>query len=110
MYDRLGIQASNTYSDLGSSSGNLNSVKAPILSAGLYQSVHLPPWSTSWTSGNGGYGTGGGYIFPNKSSGSDSKGNTFSSSLLNIIEIKVVTLDFIFIVIPPQIMMVGKST
>ena len=98
MYDRLGIQASNTYSDLGSSSGNLNSVKAPILSAGLYQSASSsPPWSTSWTSGNGGYGTGGGYIFPNKSSGSDSKGNTFSSSLLNTwLEIKSRYVRFYF--------------
>lgn len=98
MNDRLGIQASNTYSDLGSSSGNLNSVKAPTLSPGLYQSSSSsPPWSTSWVSSNDGYGSGGGYIFPNKSSGSDSKGNTFSNSLLNTwLEIKSRYVRFYF--------------
>lgn len=98
MYDRLGIQASNTYSDLGTSSGNLNSVKAPLLSPGLYQSASSsPPWSNSWVSDNSGYGTGGGYIFPNISSSSDSKGNTFSSSLLNTwLEIKSRYVRFYF--------------
>lgn len=98
MNDRFGIQSSNTYSDLGTSSGNLNSVKAPLLSQGLYQSsTSSPQWSSSWVSGNGGYGTGGGYIFPNKSSGSDSKGNTFSSALLNTwLEIKSRYVRFYF--------------
>ena len=76
MYDRLGITSSNTVSGLSLSSGNLSNADSP-LSQHLYQSSSSSPsslWGSSWTSGNGGYGTGGGWIFPS-SSGTDSKGN-----------------------------------
>ena len=79
MYDRLGITASNTISGLSSSSGNLSNSDSP-LSQYLYQSSSSNPstfWGSSWTSGNGGYGTGGGWILPS-SSGTDSKNNNNS--------------------------------
>ena len=77
MYDRLGITCSDTVSGLSTSSGNLSSVDS-TLSQYLYQSSNSSPssfWGTSWVSGNGGYGTGGGWIFPNTSGTSDVKGN-----------------------------------
>ena len=77
MYDRLGITCSNTVSGLSTSAGNLSSVDSS-LSQYLYQSSQSSPsvvWGTSWVSGNGGYGTGGGWIFPNTSGTSDVKGN-----------------------------------
>ena len=80
MYDRMGITCSNTISGLSTSSGNLSSVDSS-LSQYLYQSSQSSPsvfWGTSWVSGNGGYGTGGGWIFPN-SDGTDVKGNNNSS-------------------------------
>ena len=76
MYDRLGITASNTVAGLSTSSGNLDNIKSP-LSQYLYQSSSSSPstiWGSSWVSGNGGYGTGGGWIFPS-SDAIDSKGN-----------------------------------
>ena len=79
MYDRLGITCSNTVSGLSLSSGNLSSADS-TLSQYLYQSSSSSPgsfWGSSWTSSNGGYGTGGGWIFPS-SSGTDSKGNNNS--------------------------------
>ena len=79
MYDRLGITCSNTVGGLSLSSGNLSSVDSS-LSQYLYQSSNSSPssfWGTSWVSGNGGYGTGGGWIFPN-SAGTDVKGNNNS--------------------------------
>ena len=65
MYDRLGITCSDTVSGLSTSSGNLSSVDS-TLSQYLYQSSNSSPssfWGTSWVSGNGGYGTGGGLDF-----------------------------------------------
>ena len=79
MYDRLGITCSNTIAGLSTSSGNLSNTDSP-LSQYLYQSSQSSPtvfWGTSWVSGNGGYGTGGGWIFPN-SDGTDVKGNNNS--------------------------------
>ena len=79
MYDRLGITCSNTIGGLSTSSGNLSSTDS-TLSQYLYQSSNSSPssfWGTSWTSGNGGYGTGGGYLFPN-TDGTDVKGNNNS--------------------------------
>ena len=79
MYDRLGITCANTVSGLSVSSGNLSSVDSS-LSQYLYQSTQASPsvfWGTSWVSGNGGYGTGGGWIFPN-TAGTDVKGNNNS--------------------------------
>ena len=79
MYDRIGITCSNTISGLSTSSGNLSNTDSP-LSQYLYQSSSSSPstfWGSSWVSGNGGYGTGGGWIFPS-SSGTDSKGNNNS--------------------------------
>ena len=72
MYDRIGITCSNTISGLSTSSGNLSNTDSP-LSQYLYQSSSSSPstfWGSSWVSGNGGYGTGGGWIFPS-SSGTD---------------------------------------
>jgi hypothetical protein len=80
MYDRLGITCSNTIGGLSLSSGNLSSVDS-ALSQYLYQSSNASPssfWGTSWVSSNGGYGSGGGYIFPN-TAGTDVKGNNNSS-------------------------------
>ena len=80
MYDRMGITCSNTIGGLSTSSGNLSSVDSS-LSQYLYQSSQADPsvfWGTSWVSGNGGYGTGGGWIFPN-TDGTDVKGNNNSS-------------------------------
>tara|TARA_R110002012_G_scaffold322066_1_gene554467 strand:+ start:17028 stop:21041 length:4014 start_codon:yes stop_codon:yes gene_type:complete len=80
MYDRIGITCSNTISGLSTSSGNLSSADS-TLSQYLYQSSSSSPstfWGQSWTASNGGYGTGGGWIFPS-SSGTDSKGNNNSS-------------------------------
>ena len=82
MYDRLGITCANTVSGLSLSSGNLSSADSD-LSQYLYQSSSSSPstfWGSSWTSSNGGYGTGGGWIFPSISSGTDSKGNTFGGA------------------------------
>ena len=77
MYDRLGITCSNTESELSLSSGNLSSADS-TLSQYLYQSsISSPSWGTSWVSGNGGYGTGGGWIFPN-TDGVDVKANNNS--------------------------------
>ena len=79
MYDRMGITCSNTIGGLSLSSGNLSSVDSS-LSQYLYQSSNSSPssfWGTSWVSGNGGYGTGGGWIFPN-TDGTDVKGNNNS--------------------------------
>ena len=79
MYDRLGITCSNTVGGLSLSSGNLSSVDS-TLSQYLYQSSNSSPssfWGTSWVSGNGGYGSGGGWIFPN-TAGVDVKGNNNS--------------------------------
>ena len=81
MYDRIGITCSNTSSTLNNSSSNLSNSDS-TLSQYLYQSSSSNPstfWGQSWTSSNGGYGTGGGFIFPNKSSGTDAKGNNNSS-------------------------------
>jgi len=61
------------------SSGNLSNTDS-TLSQYLYQSSSSNPstfWGSSWTSSNGGYGSGGGWIFPS-SSGTDSKGNNNS--------------------------------
>ena len=79
MYDRMGITCSNTIAGLSTSSGNLSSVDSS-LSQYLYQSSNTSPssfWGTSWVSGNGGYGTGGGWMFPN-TDGTDVKGNNNS--------------------------------
>ena len=79
MYDRMGITCSNTISGLSTTAGNLTSTDS-TLSQYLYQSSSASPssfWGTSWVSGNGGYGTGGGYIFPN-TAGTDVKGNNNS--------------------------------
>ena len=76
MYDRMGITCSNTIAGLSTSSGNLSSTDS-TLSQYLYQSSNSSPssfWGTTWTSTNGGYGTGGGYLFPN-TDGVDVKGN-----------------------------------
>ena len=76
-YDRLGITASNSVSGLSLSSSNLSSTTAPVLGQYLYQTSSSSPttfWGNSYVSGNGGYGTGGGWIIPS-SSGTDSKGN-----------------------------------
>ena len=80
MYDRIGITSSNAQSTLSNSSSNLSSSDS-TLSQYLYQSSSSNPstfWGPSWTSGNGGYGTGGGWLFPS-SSGTDSKGNNNSA-------------------------------
>tara|TARA_R110002020_G_scaffold181364_2_gene376205 strand:+ start:13881 stop:17831 length:3951 start_codon:yes stop_codon:yes gene_type:complete len=79
MYDRIGITCSNTESTLNSSSSNLSNSDS-TLSQYLYQSSSSNPstfWGSSWTATNGGYGTGGGWIFPS-SSGTDSKNNNNS--------------------------------
>jgi hypothetical protein len=98
MYDRFGIQATNNLSDFGSASGNLNTTISSDLSPYLYQSsVNIPSWGTSYATSNGGYGTGGGYIFPNKSNSIDANGNTFPSSLINTwIEIPTRYIRFYF--------------
>ena len=78
MYDRLGITASNTISGLNTN--NLSNSDS-TLSQYLYQSSSQSPstfWGSSWNATNGGYGTGGGWIFPS-SSGTDIKGNNNSS-------------------------------
>lgn len=78
MYDRIGITCSNTISGLTTSSGNLSNADS-TLSQYLYQSSSSSPttfWGQSW--GNGG-NQGDGWIFPNKSYGTDAKGNQNSS-------------------------------
>ena len=80
MYDRIGITCSNTASTLNNSSSNLSNVDS-TLSQYLYQSSSSSPstfWGQSWTASNGGYGTGGGWIFPSDD-GVDAKGNNNSS-------------------------------
>ena len=83
MFDRLGITASNTLSDLSTSAGNLNNTLAPTLSPYLYQSVILnPTWSIDYNKSRGGYGDGlGGWIFPS-SSGIDTRNNN-SAAMCN---------------------------
>ncbi len=82
--DRIGIQASDTLSDLGTNgSANLNNLLAPDLAPYLYQSNNPAIFGNSFHPDNGGFGTGGGYILPSTSSGADVKGNTFPSNLIN---------------------------
>lgn len=83
MFDRLGITASNTLSDLSTSTGNLNNILSPTLSPYLYQSVILnPTWSIDYNKSRGGYGDGlGGWIFPS-SSGIDTRNNN-SAAICN---------------------------
>ena len=98
MYDRLGITCSNTVGGLSTSAGNLSSADS-TLSQYLYQSSNASPssfWGTSWTSGNGGYGTGGGWMFPN-SAGTDVKGNDNSGWINNWYKIDARYVRFWFI-------------
>ena len=98
MYDRLGITCSNTISGLSTSSGNLSSADS-TLSQYLYQSSQSSPssfWGTSWVSGNGGYGTGGGWILPN-TDGTDVKGNNNSGWINTWYEIDARYVRFWFI-------------
>jgi len=86
-YDRLYITASNSTSDLNSSSGLLNDTKSPTLSPKLYQSASTGVSSglgNSYVASNGGYGTGGGWVVPTESGDdgtNDMKGNNNSSWL-----------------------------
>ena len=76
MYDRMGITCGDNVSALSLSSGNLSSADS-TLSQHLYQSSNSSPssfWGSSWVASNGGYGSGGGWIFPN-TAGTDVKGN-----------------------------------
>ena len=98
MYDRMGITCGNSVSTLSTSSGNLSSADS-TLSQYLYQSSNSSPasfWGTSWVSGNGGYGTGGGWILPN-SSGTDVKGNDNSGWINTWYEIDARYIRFWFI-------------
>jgi hypothetical protein len=83
MFDRLGITASNTLSDLSTSTGNLNNIIAPTLSPYLYQSeIVTPIWGSTFNKSRGGYGDGlGGWIFPS-SSGIDTRNNN-SAAMCN---------------------------
>lgn len=90
-YDRLGITASNNVADLNLASSQLSIVVAPILSTFLYQTSPFTTWvksgvisttqtpetvwGDSYVNSNGGYGIGGGWLFPNKASGLDRKGH-----------------------------------
>jgi len=98
MYDRIGITCSNTISGLSTSSGNLSNADSP-LSQYLYQSSSSSPstfWGQSWTATNGGYGNGGGWIFPNKSTGTDAKGNNNSGWVNNwyVIDARYIKIFF----------------
>lgn len=96
MEDRLGILASDDYNDMYSDAGNLDSTKAPTLSPYLYQSETTTyPWSDFYVTTNGGYGTGGGWIFPS-SSGTDVKGNDNSSWVNTWHKINARYVKFVF--------------
>ena len=95
MYDRIGITCANTISGLNLSSGNLSNADS-TLSQYLYQSSSSSPstfWGQSW--GNGG-NQGDGWIFPNKSFGTDSKGNQNSSWVNNwyVIDARYIKIFF----------------
>jgi len=96
MEDRLGILASDDLNDMVSSNGNLNSTKAPTLSPHLYQSNDTTlPWGDNYSFDNGGYGTGGGWIFPS-SSGTDVKNNDNSSWVNTWHKINARFVKFVF--------------
>ena len=95
MYDRIGITCSNTQSTLTNSSSNLSNADSS-LSQYLYQSSSSSPstfWGQSW--GNGG-NQGDGWIFPNKSYGTDAKGNNNSSWVNNwyVIDARFIKIFF----------------
>jgi len=96
MEDRLGILASDDYNEMYSDAGNLDNTKAPTLSPHLYQSnTTTYPWSDFYSSSNGGYGTGGGWIFPS-SSGIDAKFNDNSSWVNTWHKINARYVKFVF--------------
>jgi len=96
MEDRLGILASDDLNDMYSDAGNLDSTKAPTLSPHLYQSnTTTLPWSDNYSLDNGGYGTGGGWIFPS-SSGTDVKNNDNSSWVNTWHKINARYVKFVF--------------
>ena len=96
MEDRLGILASDDYNDLYSDAGNLDSTKAPTLSPNFYQSnTTTLPWEDFYSSSNGGYGTGGGWIFPS-SSGTDVMGNDNSNWVNTWHKINARYVKFVF--------------
>jgi hypothetical protein len=96
MEDRLGILASDDYNEMYSDAGNLDNTKAPTLSPHLYQSnTTTYPWSDNYSPSNGGYGTGGGWIFPS-SSGIDAKFNDNSSWVNTWHKINARYVKFVF--------------
>lgn len=63
-YDRLGITASNSLSDLNTSSSNLSLTTAPLLSNFLYETVNTNPTNVWGNSYNQTHSGNGGWLFP----------------------------------------------
>lgn len=95
MYDRAGITATNTLTDLHLGVANLNNTIAPILSPLFYATSTTNPIPSVWNSTNTGNGTGG-YMLPNKSTGTDKQGNDFTTHVGTWFQIQARYMRFWF--------------
>ena len=68
LYDRLGITASDAFSGLAVSNGNLNTTTAPVLAPLMKTSANAAPYPNCWSQSFVNNNAAGGYIFPLNSS------------------------------------------